>query len=161
LSLTLYTVPAGTPGVLSIMPCPPQAGLATNLEDLNARGVTSLVSLLTPEDASDLGMEQEEAVCTAAGIRFISHPVMDFCLPAQPGFSQLVRGVTDALKSGENIVAHCRGGIGRSGMLACCVLITLGWEAAAAIAEVTNARHIDVPDTAEQRAFILHYRPGT
>ena len=34
---------------------------------------------------------------------------------------EVVLKVDAALSSGQNVIAHCRGGVGRAGLLACCV----------------------------------------
>jgi protein-tyrosine phosphatase len=51
------------------------------------------------------------------------------------GFWVLARGVAKRLQSGEAVLIHCAGGVGRSATLAICVLLALG-EA------VSDARHV-------------------
>jgi protein-tyrosine phosphatase len=45
------------------------------------------------------------------------------------------------LSSGKNVAVHCRQGIGRTGLVAACLLVTKGWN----------------PETAEQRRWIDRY----
>lgn len=57
----------------------------------------------------------------------ICFPVSDYGTPEDvEGFYELAREVAERLKSGENLLAHCAGGIGRTGMFAGCVLKALG-----------------------------------
>ena len=57
----------------------------------------------------------------------ICFPIPDYGIPEDiEGFYTLVRKVAEQLKSGENLLVHCAGGIGRTGMLAGCVLAALG-----------------------------------
>ena len=51
-------------------------------------------------------------------------------------------------------MVHCRAGIGRSGMAAACVAARFVGSPAEAVAAVSEARGLSIPDTAAQRAFI-------
>ncbi len=70
--------------------------------------------------------------------------------------------VTDALKgdlsSGKNVLIHCRQGIGRSGLIAVCLLIDSGLPLEEALRILSSARGLPVPETAEQRQW-LHRHP--
>jgi len=61
------------------------------------------------------------------------------------------------LASGKNAVVHCRQGVGRSGLMAACLLVARGKEPGAAVVELDRAREITVPETAEQRSWIDLY----
>ena len=49
---------------------------------------------------------------------------------------------------------HCRQGLGRSALLAACVLVVGGVDVPTAIDRLTKARGCAVPETAEQREWI-------
>jgi protein-tyrosine phosphatase len=55
-------------------------------------------------------------------------------------FADLVTGVVDAVRGGKTVVVHCRGGLGRSGLVAASCLVVLGLRPAAAIARVRQGR---------------------
>ncbi len=55
------------------------------------------------------------------------------------------------------MLIHCRAGIGRSGMLAACVLVKAGLDPEAALQRVSEARGCPVPDTEEQRAWVFAF----
>ena len=154
----MYHVPCSTPGKLYVMPHPDPGRLHQVLDDIRDRAVTTVVSLLADRDVVDLGLEQEDAFCRALGLRFIHHPIVDFGLPQPASFADLVKSLARDLAAGQSIVIHCRAGIGRSGMLACCILKQLGATADEAIACVSEARTTSVPDTPEQRRFIVAFR---
>jgi protein-tyrosine phosphatase len=61
------------------------------------------------------------------------------------------------LSSGKNVVIHCRQGIGRTGLLAACLLITKGLSSGAAVESASAARGLTVPETPEQRRWIDQY----
>ncbi len=119
-----------------------------------SRGVDVVVSMLEPGKAGELGPDAEEARCRDAGMMFMCFPIRDRGLPDQAGFGALIATVTDRLEAGQGVAVHCRAGIGRSGMLVCCVLAPFVGSAARAVDLVTRCRGVPVPDTAEQRAFI-------
>ena len=69
-------------------------------------------------------------------------------------FEAFVQDVVQRLEQGQNVVAHCRGGLGRTGTVAACVLVALGHHSAdEAIAAVGEARKGTV-QTSEQEDFV-------
>jgi protein-tyrosine phosphatase len=60
------------------------------------------------------------------------------------------------LRDGANIVIHCRGGIGRAGMIAGRLLVELGDTPDAAIAKVRAARHSKAIETQEQEWWVAN-----
>lgn len=139
------------------MSCPPaNAGIQT-FADLKALGVTDVLSMLPVEEAVDLGMSQEADHCAAFGICFQSFPIADFGLPDRLSFASLIGDVKASLEAGKHIAIHCRAGIGRSGMVAACILIALGETAQTAVARTSQARGVSIPDTVEQGGFIASF----
>ena len=61
------------------------------------------------------------------------------------------------LSAGKNVVVHCRQGIGRTGLIAACLLVSRGVSPGSAVDALSAARGIQVPETAEQRQWIDHY----
>jgi protein-tyrosine phosphatase len=68
--------------------------------------------------------------------------------------------VTRTLSDGKNVVVHCRQGIGRSGLVAACLLVRKGMSPGAAVEMASAARGVPVPETSEQRDWIDHYAVG-
>ena len=77
----------------------------------------------------------------------VSTPSAEF-EPGWPAHSEKLRGLLDA---GQNVIAHCKGDIGRAGMISARLLVDFGVEAEAAIAKVRAAR----PGAIETRAGSL------
>ncbi|HUB17013.1 MAG TPA: hypothetical protein VL990_00160 [Acidobacteriaceae bacterium] len=135
-------------------------GLRPDLEVARAAGIDILVSLLTPDDNVDLGLEQESRVAQQLGMRFVSYPILDRCTPSDTaGFRRLVADLRDQVRAGKSVGAHCRGCIGRSTVLIASVMIALGWDATEALRLIERARGFPVPDTPEQLEWILNFRP--
>ena len=150
----MYPVPVQAKGRLWIMPCPRADHLRTDIAAYRAAGVSHLVSMLAPDEAQELGLAQEQRDCRAAGMVFHTHPIKDFGLPDLTEFIRLTGQITQWINQGHRVAVHCRAGIGRSGMVTAAVLINLGETAANAIALVSAARHVSIPDTVEQGVFI-------
>jgi protein-tyrosine phosphatase len=114
-----------------------------------------VLSLLTSVEERDLNLAAEFSRATEAGLRFISLPIPDRQVPTSPSQVAPILDELDAdLAAAKNVVIHCRQGVGRSGMLAACLLVLRGCNPAIAVAAVTQARGTDVPETPEQRHWI-------
>ncbi len=126
---------------------------------LRRSGIKTVVSLLEPEEARYLELAQEPAAAREAGLDFLSHPIPDICIPAdEAGFRRFIAGLAERLRNGDAIGVHCRACIGRATVTTACTLIELGWKPKTALAAVAEARGCQVPDTREQREWILGYR---
>jgi len=70
---------------------------------------------------------------------------------------RLVNVIESLLVDGHNIVIHCRGGIGRSGLLAASLLICAGFDSEEAIRRASVARGFSVPETAQQIQWVRDF----
>jgi protein-tyrosine phosphatase len=121
-------------------------------------GVDTVVSLLTRDEEQELDLKGEKHAGKRMGMKFVSLPILDRQVPKdEPEVRMSVENVNTDLSSGKNVVIHCRQGVGRSGLLASCLLITKGLSPGAAIDSVTAARGVPIPETDEQRRWIDHY----
>lgn len=137
----------------------PRAGdwLDGEIESWAAAGVAIVLSLLDRDEISDLGLEAEPDACRAHGIEFLSHPIRDRGLPRdRETFLQLAAMLASQPKP---VLIHCRAGIGRSSLAAAAIMIIGGMGAQAALERIGEARGLVVPDTDEQRRWILGLAP--
>ena len=133
--------------------------LEDDLAGLKDAGIGVLVSLLCAEEAQELGLAEEGAIAERLGMRFIAYPVPDRCTPPDGnGFRTLVSELADLVREGHRVGAHCRACIGRSTVLIASLLIALGMEPEDALRRIETARECWVPDTPEQRAWILQFQ---
>jgi len=92
-----------------------------------------------------------------AGMASIYYPFPDVSVPhSMASLHELVRELVKRLEHGENIVVHCRGGLGRTGLVVACCLILMGMSAADAIAE-TRASRKGTIQTPQQEWFVEEY----
>jgi hypothetical protein len=127
--MILYGLPVGH-GILAISPIPgaesDYAGDVQHLIDWKPAIVMSLVTEGELATAGAAGMWQDLG---NAGTRWEHLPISDFGIPddafeaAWPDVSATARR---ALMGGGRVLVHCRGGCGRSGMVALRLMIEVG-----------------------------------
>jgi protein-tyrosine phosphatase len=141
---------------LAIMPRP-RAGdwLADEVTAWKAEGVDILLSLLEPEEVAELDLRNVPMLCRRAGIEHIAFAIPDRGVPASIGeTASLVRRLSGALAAGKAVAIHCRAGIGRSALIAACVLARNGYDVGGAFDTIAEARGVAVPDTDAQRVWV-------
>jgi protein-tyrosine phosphatase len=125
--------------------------LVDEIDQWRSSSVDVVVSLLEPHEIHDLGLEAERDRCIAAGITFLSLPIPDRGVPASlTKTRELVAACKERLAAGDGVIIHCRAGIGRSSMIAACVLVALGHGPDEAFIRIATARGLPVPDTQAQ-----------
>jgi len=149
------------PGKLALV-ARPRGGdwLTDEIANWKRGGVHAVLSLLTPEEERDLDLRDEASEARKLGLDFYSFPIADRQVPkSEAKLGELLDKMNKALSAGRNVLIHCRQGIGRSGLVAACLLIKNGMSPGAAVEAVSAARGISVPETAEQREWIERYSP--
>jgi protein-tyrosine phosphatase len=155
----LYWINGPWPGKLAVS-SRPRGGdwLGDEIGSWQRAGIARVVSLLTAEEERDLDLANEADEVRARGMKFISLPIPDRGVPnSQSEVTAVLEKLDADLASGSGAVIHCRQGIGRSGLLAVCLLVSKGLDPQKAVEVVGFARGVDVPETEEQRGWIDHY----
>ena len=92
-------------------------------------------------------------------MEFISFPIPNRGVPAALHEAMAVaQAVATKMGQGRAVAVHCRAGIGRSSLIAACVLVCSGFDPEAAFDAVSKARGLSVPDTDEQRYWVSAFR---
>jgi protein-tyrosine phosphatase len=153
----LYWVPGPWPGRLAMMPRPRGGDwLEVEVQSWRRSGVDLILSLLTPDEIAEFGLSDEADLSAANAIQFDSLPIADRSVPSsRAAFTKAVTGVVEQLGNGKTVAVHCRQGIGRAPLIAIGALVLSGIDPEAAIQRVSAARGSPVPETPEQRRWIL------
>jgi protein-tyrosine phosphatase len=121
-------------------------------------GINVIVSALTQEESEELDLAREKELCRKAGIEFIAFPITDRGVPSSAKAAlELARRLEERLALGEKVAIHCRQGVGRAALLAACVLAASGIDPASAFTRIAVARGCAVPDTGEQREWVVRF----
>lgn len=159
MAIKVYWISGLEPGRLGIMPRPlGGAALEGELRSLKESEVDAVVCLLEPQEIAELNLAEEQSRCEAQGILYLSFPIGDFSVPRSKRETHvLARRLANFVQAGKTVVIHCRGGIGRSSLLASCVLSQLGVSIDDAFELIGSARGIKVPETEEQQAWVAEF----
>src|SRR5262249_40145955 len=144
-------------GDLAIVPRP-RGGewLDDEVHALKAAGFDIVVSLLTPDETQELGVSNELAATARHQMQFLSFPIPDLGVPDSASAArELLERLTGELNRGKHVAIHCRQGIGRSGLIATSLLVLAGIDPLAAFRRVSAARGLSVPETAEQKDWVV------
>jgi protein-tyrosine phosphatase len=146
-------------GRLAVLPRPRGGDwLEDEVRSLRDARVDVLVSLLSRDEVAELDLAEETACCAVAGIEFTSFPFADRGVPASEAEAfALVRTLAALMAGGKAVAVHCRQGVGRSALVAACILASLGEKPEKAFERITKARGCPVPDTPEQREWVLRF----
>ena len=72
-------------------------------------------------------------------------------------YEELIRNIVGRMREGENVVVHCRGGLGRTGTVAACVLVALGNHSADEAIDAVRAARRGTVQTREQEDFVRRF----
>jgi hypothetical protein len=106
-----------------------------------------LAALKTPH----LGMEVRRR-----GLDWLHLPIADFSVPTEAFEKQWDEhgpDIRELLRNGGDVLVHCKGGLGRAGMIAARLLVELGMAPERAIMEVRRARKGAI-ETSAQLALV-------
>ena len=130
--------------------------VAVEMAALARDGINRVVSLLEPSESIGLGLEDEAQLAQAESMSFTNFPIPDMGVPVSAqDFATLARDLYQEIDAGGNVLVHCRGGIGRSGLLAATILLQAGMDIQEAFARVSRQRGCRVPETSQQGEWLL------
>jgi len=171
--LRIASLPCPGGGTLGITFCPGkwQAAAATgtwsrhlrtDLQAITHWGATRVLTLVTAEELRVLRVPGLGRAVMECGMEWLHLPIEDFSVPTKEWEISwsLGRGaVHAALDQGEAVLVHCKGGLGRAGLVASRILVERGVAPREAIAAVRAARPGAV-ETPEQERYVLGLAPG-
>lgn len=110
-------------------------------QQVRGDGVAAIVCLTEPDEIAAKSYEYAQALASGT----VPCAVLPFAIPDRgapddcDGFWALTNDVASRLRSGESVLIHCAGGVGRTALLAISVLLALGQPARTARDVVSRA----------------------
>ena len=156
-----YLVAGPSPGRLGIL-ARPRGGdwLEDEAREWARLGIDVVVSLLTPDEVEEFDLTDEARLCRSHGMEFVALPVPDRGVPpSREAVLEVVSQLDAQLASGKTVGIHCRQGIGRSGVLAACLLVSSGLSPESAFERLSESRGRPIPETSEQQAWVEGFAP--
>ena len=174
--LAIYSVTAPGGGYIGTTMCPgkrqPNAvtgpwnrDLAADLDAIKTFGANTVISLMEEAEMAEANVPVElmRTAVESRGMEWIHIPIPDFGVPSalsEAAWTKRGPGIRGKLLNGERIVAHCRGGRGRAGLMAAKILVELGIPGEEAIKAVRAANPLAI-ETVSQEDYVRQCRPQT
>lgn len=95
----------------------------------------------------------DPAELAACGLRFLHLPTEDFCGVSQPMLDEAVAFAADIASERRRLLVHCQQGIGRSAIVALCILVDRGLTPLEALTQAKDARPKVSPSQAQYEAW--------
>ena len=135
--------------------------LATDLDAIAAWGAKLVVTLVESDELHALRVPTLGDEVRRRGLEWYHLPIADYSIPGDAFETQWTRygeAIRKRLRNGEDVVVHCKGGLGRAGMIAARLLAELGLPPEEAIRSVRGARKGAI-ETPSQLALVRRTLP--
>lgn len=172
--LQIATIPLGeNGGRIGITFCPGKKGksvyggpwdrdLTVDVEAIRVWGASSVLTLIEPHEFDLLKVRGLPDAVRQAGMVWLYVPIPDVSVPG-PAFKTVWRTIgpriTEQLREGQSVVVHCRGGLGRAGMVGAMLLVMMGEDPRTVIERVRAVRPGAI-ETPSQEAYVQSYGSG-
>ena len=156
---SIFWIVGPWPGRLAIV-LRPRGGdwLPRETQAWRRAGLDLVVSLLEPIEEDELDLSNERVSAAESGLDFRAFPIADRGVPSRRAAAQFAAHLSAELRAGRNVGLHCRQSVGRSALIAAAVLVSGGVDAGEALSSISAVRGVQVPETAEQRQWILGFK---
>ncbi|MBL1378178.1 phosphatase domain-containing putative toxin [Zobellella iuensis] len=117
-------------GRLILTPCPgtKESSLEASLTQLRDAGAAAVLTLMPGEELENNRVTAMPALCEELELAWFHLPVEDDAAP-EAAFEQAWAGARDQvlalLAQGRDVAIHCKGGSGRTGLMAAIILLAL------------------------------------
>ncbi len=132
--------------------------LREDLDAIRAWGATAVVTLIEDHEFRLLAIENLGSAVWQRGMDWLHLPIRDVDIP-DAGFEQAWKTASvrlhRRLDAGERILIHCRGGIGRTGLVAGLILVERGFQPRDAINRIRAVRPGAI-ETRAQEEYVLN-----
>jgi len=130
--------------------------LATDLDAIATWGAKLVLTLLEPSELQALKVPTLGNDVRLRGMDWRHLPIADFSIPDahfEEQWQTQGRDIRALLRGGSDVLVHCKGGLGRAGMIAARLLVELGMPPDDAIRTVRAARRGAI-ETPSQLALV-------
>lgn len=175
LRIDAVTVP-GCAGLIGLTFCPGKKQKAAmtgvwdrdidkDLAAIRSWGGSTLISLIEAHEYVELEVTELPYTCLQHGMAWYGLPIVDGAIPDAAWEKNWIKArpsLHQTLREGGRIVIHCKGGLGRTGLLAARILVEFGMPPDEAIKQVRHARPGAI-ETIEQESYVRdgqHQHPG-
>jgi ADP-ribosyl-[dinitrogen reductase] hydrolase len=127
----------------SVFGAPWDRDLDIDVDAIEAWGASAVLSLVEDHELDTLGVPRLGEAIETRGLEWHRFPIRDLDIPppdAMARWRALSPRLHQIMEHGGRVVVHCRGGLGRAGMIAALLLIERGRSAPEAIIHVRAAR---------------------
>ncbi|VVC03045.1 Dual specificity phosphatase, catalytic domain [Candidatus Burarchaeum australiense] len=118
-----------------------------DLKWLKAQGVGAIVTLT----------EQRLSSEKLGSFEYLHIPVIDMTAPTFAQMDKFVKFAARMIRKNKAVVAHCHAGIGRTGTMLACYLVSAGYEPRKALEQVKRTRGYDLFTPEQYEAVELYY----
>lgn len=135
--------------------------LGIDLDAVAAWGARLVLTLVEPAELVTLEVPGLGREIERRGIAWRHLPIADYSIPTEAFERQWATHggeIRTLLRNGDDVLVHCRGGLGRAGMIAARLLVELGMEPEDAIRYVRRERRGAI-ETPSQLAVVRRTSP--
>ena len=127
----LLPLEQGSAGFI-LTPCPGTRGVDAPeaVGQLQAAGATALLTLMPSSEMASNGVSTLGELCAQRGLQWFHLPIEDEHAPEadfDAAWQTQRPAVHRLLDAGKKIAIHCKGGSGRTGLMAAQILVERGW----------------------------------
>lgn len=133
---------------------PADRDLDLDLDEIQRWGATAVISLITDEEIDYLKVQGLSEAVRDRHMEWWHLPIPDVSPPGpdfEDGWKSAGEAIRDRLRSGFDVLIHCKGGLGRAGTVAARLLVELGENPDDAIRKVRDARPGAIETTEQER----------
>lgn len=138
-----------------------QRDLGIDLDTIAAWGAKLVLTLIEPAELKELKVPLLGHEIRQRGIEWRHLPIADYSVPTKKFEDEWLthgREIREMLRNGDDVLVHCKGGLGRAGMIAARLLAELGMDPEEAIHAVRHVRKGAI-ETPSQLALVRRTLP--